>query len=250
MSKKTIVEFKEVSFSYPQNPEKVILDKVDWTLEEGGFSILMGPSGSGKSSFLRIINRLSERTGGQINIAGRSITDIPVEELRREVGMVFQAPSLQPGTVRENIGFGPGLRKEKMSDNQVIELLSHVGLDKELLNRPADQLSIGQQQRVAIAQSLANKPKILLMDEPTSALDISATTTIEDLIKKLHREMNLSVVFVTHSPQQGRRIGRDAHLLYNGKIIEAGAPEEFFDNPRNEITRLFLEGKLNNNQGE
>lgn len=250
MSEKPIVEFEKVSFAYPQNPEKLILDEVDWSFNEGGFSILMGPSGSGKSSFLRIINRLSERTGGRILIGGRSIDDIPVEELRREVGMVFQAPSLQPGTVRDNIGFGPFLRKEKMPDDKIVELLFLVGLDKELLKRPADQLSIGQQQRVAIAQTLANEPKVLLMDEPTSALDVSATMTIEELIKKLHREMNLSVVFVTHSPQQGRRIGCEAHLLYNGKIIEAGSPSDFFDNPKNEVTRLFLEGKLNNKQGE
>jgi putative ABC transport system ATP-binding protein len=186
---------------------------------------IVGPSGSGKSSFLRLLNRLDEPTSGAVFLAGQDYRQLPPRELRRRVGMVTQRPFLFPGNVASNLRFGPLQRGETLSDNDVAELLERVGLPG-FAPRDVVNLSGGEQQRVSLARALANRPEVLLLDEPTSALDEAAKSGVEELICKLARETSLTCVLVTHDRDQARRMCQRVAILEKGRLIHTGTPAE------------------------
>lgn len=221
---------------------KEILRAVSLTARQGEIYTVIGPSGSGKSTLLRLINRLLEPSSGTIFFAGSDIKHMPVTEVRRKIGLVFQQPVLFPGSVEENICYGPRLS----GDNSVdwAKYLDLVGLERDLLQRDAAALSGGQQQRVALARALANKPEALLLDEPTSALDPRATEQLEDLVMSLVKSLGLTVIWVTHNMDQAKRVGNRTMLLVNGQVIEDRATGDFFSRPEQETTIRFLAGKL------
>jgi putative ABC transport system ATP-binding protein len=186
--------------------------------------LLLGPSGSGKSTLLRLLNRLEDPDRGEIRLDGTPLCDLPVLALRRRVVMVGQQPAMFPGTVGDNLSYALRLRSLPRAeiDGRTRESLSQVGLPDELLERPADRLSVGQQQRVCLARALALRPEALLLDEPTAALDPASAGIILRLVCDLQTEMGLTVVYVTHRLAEAQALGGTALLLDNGRIVESG----------------------------
>jgi len=182
---------------------------------------IVGPSGSGKSSLLRLLNRLDEPTSGTVFVEGTDFRNLEPRELRRKLGMVTQRPYLFPGTVAENLQFGPAQRGETLAGEAIEELLSQVGL-KDYGGRNVANLSGGEAQRVSVARTLANSPLVLLLDEPTSALDEAAKLEVESSIQKVVHDHGLTCVMVTHDLAQASRLAEKALLLEAGRIVRAG----------------------------
>lgn len=202
-----------------------ILDDVSVSVPESTVLVVVGPSGSGKSSFLRLLNRLDEPTEGTVLLGGEDYRTIPPRTLRRRVGLVPQDPALVPGTVFENVARGPLLRGDPVDEAEVGRLLGRLGLDG-YADRDIEELSGGEKQRVAIARTLLNDPDVLLLDEPTSHLDSASEATVESLLTDLIRELDLTVVMVTHDEEQARRMGDRALVLREGRLDRLGPVEE------------------------
>lgn len=206
--------------------------------------VVIGPSGSGKSTFLRCLNQLEKATSGEIIIDGVSVTDpkTNINEVRQEVGMVFQRFNLFPHmTALENVALAPiKVRKQSRKEAQelAVQLLERVGL-KDKTHQYPEKLSGGQQQRVAIARSLAMRPKIMLFDEPTSALDPEMVGEVLEVIKSLARE-GMTMVVVSHEMGFAREVGDRVIFMDEGLIVEEGTPEQVFSNPTNQRTQTFL----------
>ena len=182
---------------------RVVLDDLDLDIDRGATAIV-GPSGAGKSTLLRLLNRLADPDAGTISYRGEPIADRDVLELRREVALVPQLPACIEGTVAENVAFGPRLAGRE--DPDVGRALTLAGLGDDFAERDAAGLSVGEQQRVMLARSLALEPAVLLLDEPTSALDEATRDAIEGTLADLRRRLDMSFVVVTHDPAQARRL--------------------------------------------
>jgi glutamine transport system ATP-binding protein len=222
-----------------------VLRGVELDVCEGDVVAVIGSSGSGKSTFLRCINRLEHPTSGRILLEGQEITGRHVDLVatRRQIGMVFQQFNLFPHmSVLENVIEGPvtALKIPRPPARELgLELLTKVGLREKADARPA-QLSGGQQQRVAIARALAMRPKIMLFDEPTSALDPELTAEVLNVIKQLADE-GMTMIVVSHEMAFVRRVADRVVVMDEGRIVEQGSPEELFRNPREDRTRRFLQ---------
>ena len=220
-----------------------VLKGVNLTIAEKEVVVIIGPSGSGKSTLLRCINFLEEPTGGSIVIDGIPLNgEANINEIRKEVGMVFQRFNLFPHmTVLQNLMLAPmkvrGVSKEE-AEKTAHMYLKKVGMEDRANNYP-DQLSGGQQQRVAIARALCMKPKALLFDEPTSALDPEMVNEVLDVMKQLANE-GMTMAVVTHEMGFAREVGDRVCFVDGGKILEEGIPEEIFGNPKEERTKNFL----------
>ncbi|WP_254545580.1 ABC transporter ATP-binding protein [Halomarina pelagica] len=202
-----------------------IVDDVSVAIPESTVLVVVGPSGSGKSSFLRLLDRLDEPTEGTVLIEGEDYRAIPPRDLRRRVGLVPQDPALVPGTVFENVARGPRLRGDPIDEAHVEELLERLGL-AGYCDRDVEDLSGGEKQRVAIARTLLNDPDVLLLDEPTSHLDSAAEARVESLLSELIADLDLTVVMVTHDEDQARRMGDHAMVLRAGRLERVGPVEE------------------------
>jgi putative ABC transport system ATP-binding protein len=206
-------------------PGKVLVSGASFEVHRGETLAVVGPSGSGKSSLLRLINRLDEPTSGTVYLDETDYREIAPRELRRRVGMVTQRPYLFPGTVGNNLQFGPRQRGETLSATVVEGLLASVGL-AEFGAREVANLSGGEAQRVSFARALANSPEVLLLDEPTSALDEDAKHGVEMLIRQIGREQGIPCVLVTHDVAQAGRLAERALLLEAGRVVRSGPVEE------------------------
>ncbi len=204
---------------------KSILSDISFTVAKLDLLGIVGPSGSGKSSLLRLLNRLDEPTNGTVYIDGINYRLLPPRELRRRVGMVTQRPFLFPGDVASNLRFGPAQRGETVPDEDIARLLDRVGL-AGFAGSEVSVLSGGEQQRVSLARALANRPEVLLLDEPTSALDEESKLGIEELIASLVRDHSLTCVMVTHDRDQARRICNRVILLEAGHLTQSGTAME------------------------
>ncbi|RME60984.1 MAG: phosphate ABC transporter ATP-binding protein [Caldilineae bacterium] len=204
---------------------KTLVDHISVTVERGDVLAVIGPSGAGKSSFLRLLNRLDEPTEGAVYLEGRDYRTIPPRELRRRVGMLMQAPFLFPGTVADNIRFGPLQRDELLPDAAIQALLERVHLPGYATRR-VDNLSGGEAQRVSLARTLANRPDILLLDEPTSALDDATERDVEALVAEIIRDQALTCLLVTHKMEQAQRLANRAMLMEAGRLVAVGPIEE------------------------
>jgi general L-amino acid transport system ATP-binding protein len=217
---------------------------ISMTVYTGEVIVIFGPSGSGKSTFIRTLNRLEEHQRGQIIIDGTELShDVRnIEKIRQEVGMVFQQFNLFPHlTVLQNITIAPvWVRKwPKMKAEDVgLRLLERVGIPEQAHKYPG-QLSGGQQQRVAIARALAMQPKIMLFDEPTSALDPEMIKEVLDVMVELART-GMTMLVVTHEMSFARAVADRMFFFDQGVIVESGTPEDIFQNPREDRTKLFL----------
>ncbi|MDR3600820.1 MAG: ATP-binding cassette domain-containing protein [Desulfosporosinus sp.] len=240
------VEVKAVSLSVRQDAQTVeLLKEVSLAVRLGMIHALLGPSGSGKSTLLYTINRLRPIQQGKIMLEGNDIRQLNVFELRRRIGLVMQKPIFFPGTIGENILYGPSLwAKDNLSSVDPKHYLELVQLEPDWVSRDPNTLSGGQQQRVSLARTLANNPEVLLLDEPTSALDAQASEYLETLITNLCHKQELTVIWVTHDVHQAERIAQDVTLLYQGRAVEHGLAERFFAGPCTEEGRAYLAGKL------
>jgi putative ABC transport system ATP-binding protein len=204
---------------------KVLTDDINVQVQIGEVVAVVGPSGSGKSSFLRLLNRLDEPIGGTVRLNGEDYRKLAPQELRRRVSMVMQTAYLFSGTVAENVAYGPRQRGQRLLAEQTDALLQRVGLPG-YQERDASNLSGGEAQRVSIARALANAPEILLLDEPTSALDEDSARGVEDLVLDIIRERRMTCVIVTHNNSQARRIAHRTMIIQDGKLVAIGPTDE------------------------
>lgn len=216
------IELREICRTIARKPGKdsvrsEILNKVSLKVDRGALITIMGPSGAGKSTLLRLINRLAEADSGVILLDNAEIKTFDPKELRRRVGMVFQIPLTFKGSVRDNIAFG---KKLWNTDADIEALAAEAAIPPELMDADAANLSVGEKQRVCIARALANKPEALLLDEPTSALDKTSAEKVESLLLRLQSEHGLTMLWVTHDPEQSRRVSRHNFVLEAGKLRE------------------------------
>ena len=231
------------------------LKSINIAMEEKAVTAFIGPSGCGKSTFLRTLNRMNDyidgfRTQGQILLDGRDIyaTDVRVDELRKEVGMVFQKPNPFPKTIFENVVYGlkiQGIKDKKLLQETAEKSLRQTALwdeVKDKLDRSALALSGGQQQRLCIARALAISPSVILMDEPTSALDPISTAKIEELIHEL--KQHYTIIIVTHNMQQAGRVSDHTAFFYMGELIEYAKTKTMFTSPKNERTQNYITGRF------
>jgi putative ABC transport system ATP-binding protein len=201
--------------------DKILIQDANFELQKGEVLAITGPSGSGKTSLLRLLNRLDEPTSGTVFVEGADYRQIEPRELRRKLGMVTQRPYLFPGSVADNLRFGPAQRGETLQLGAIEELLAQVGL-KDYAGRDVANLSGGEAQRVSVARTLANSPLALLLDEPTSALDEAAKLEVESAIQKVVRDQGLTCVMVTHDVAQAVRLASRALVLERGQVVRAG----------------------------
>ena len=219
------------------------LKGISMDVAEGEVLVIAGPSGSGKSTFIRCINRLEQHQEGQIIVDGIELTnDLKnIEAIRSEVGMVFQSFNLFPHlTVMQNITLAQiWVRKKNRAEaeEKAMELLERVGIPEQAQKFPGQ--SGGQQQRVAIARALAMEPKIMLFDEPTSALDPEMIKEVLDVMKELAKS-GMTMIVVTHEMGFAKEVADRVMLFDDGMLVEENTPEEFFNNPKSDRTKLFL----------
>ena len=236
-----MIDVKHLSKSFGDH---LVLDDISEHIHPGEKVVVIGPSGLGKSTFLRCLNLLEIPTKGSITFDGTEITDpkVDIDRIRRQMGMVFQHFNLFPNmTIRKNITLAPvqtGLMKQAQADQQAMELLRRVGLEDKADSYP-NQLSGGQKQRIAIVRALAMKPKLMLFDEPTSALDPEMVGEVLDVMKQLAQE-GMTMVVVTHEMGFAREVGDRVLFMADGKIVEQNTPAEIFSHPREERTKAFL----------
>lgn len=221
-----------------------VLKGINAEIHKGDVMVVIGASGSGKSTFLRCLNRLEEPTGGTILFEGTDITDpkVNINLHRQKMGMVFQQFNLFPHmTVLKNMTLGP-LKLLKLDKNEAekraMELLERVGLADRAGSYPS-QLSGGQKQRIAIVRALCMNPDVMLFDEPTSALDPEMVGEVLDVMKQLAKD-GMTMVVVTHEMGFAREVGTDVVFVDDGVILEQGPPQEFFGNPKNQRLKDFL----------
>lgn len=200
-----------------------ILDRIDLDVAAGEMLAVVGPSGAGKTSLLRVVVRLDEPTSGTVLLDGTDTRKIPPRRLRRRVGLVPQSAGLWDGTVADNVALGPRLRDEPVDGARVEELLARVGMEG-FAGRRVDDLSGGEAQRVALARTLMNDPGVVLMDEPTASLDPATEAAVEDLLGEVLADR--TAVVVTHDRSQARRLGDRVALLRDGRIRRTGPPGE------------------------
>lgn len=205
--------------------DKHLVDDISIEVQRSDFFAVVGPSGAGKSSFLRLLNRLDEPTGGTVYLDGKDYREIRPSVLRQRVGMVMQMAYLFPGTVGDNIRFGPRQRGEELSNEHIENLLSKVGLDG-YSDRNVNHLSGGEAQRVSLARTLANSPEVLLLDEPTSSLDDQSEREVERLILEIIQSEKLTCLMVTHDMSQAERLADRAILIREGHLIKMGPVKE------------------------
>lgn len=234
-----LLGFKTVTCRVP-GAERPLVEDVSLDLEAGDRLALLGPSGAGKSSLLRLVNRLSEPTSGEIRVLGRPLPDWPVRDLRRTAALVFQVPALFEGTVRANLLFGPAQAGQVLEESRLVELLKDVALGPEFLAREARSLSVGEQQRVAMARALALDPRLLLLDEPTSSLDPPNARALVQMLVELCERHSLAAVFVTHQLEHARAFGTRVAFMSGGRIRTLQPVAEFFDAPGCAEAREFI----------
>ena len=229
------------------------LKNISIDIPEKSITALIGPSGCGKSTFLKTLNRMNDlipsvRITGEVLYHGTDIFQAEVNNLRKEVGMVFQKPNPFPMSIYDNIAYGPrthGIRNKAQLDDIVEKALRDAAIwdeVKDRLKKNALGMSGGQQQRLCIARALAVEPEVLLMDEPTSALDPISTSHIEDLAMELKEKY--TIVIVTHNMQQAVRISDQTAFFLLGDLVEYGSTEEMFSKPRDKRTEDYITGRF------
>ena len=243
-----ILEVKNFSVSYD---DKKILKNINMYIDRNKITAIIGPSGCGKSTFLKSLNMMineekGAKTFGDIFFEGKNIKDFEVENLRKNIGLVFQTPTPFPFSIYKNMTYAPiyyGIKDKNQLDNLVKEKLKLAGLYDEIkdeINKSALSLSGGQQQRLCIARELTVEPEVLLLDEPCSALDIQNTIKIEEMLKNLSK--NYTIIIVTHNLAQAKRIADKTAFFFEGELVEYEDTEKIFSNPRNEKTKKYING--------
>ena len=250
MNKEVVYEIKNLNAWFGKNQ---VLKNVSLKIYRNKITAIMGPSGCGKTTLLRCFNRLNDhiesfKLEGDILFNGQSIYKMDPAQLRRRVGMVFQRPTPFPMSIFDNVAYGPRihrLARRKELNKLVEKALKAAALWSEIkkdLRKSAYKLSGGQQQRLCIARAIAVEPEVILLDEPTSALDPIATERIEKLLEDL--SSRYTIIIVTHSIGQALRISDYLGFMYKGELVEFGETPRVSEDPKHELTQLFLTGKI------
>ena len=240
----TAIEFKHVKKVYG---EKVIIDDFNLKITPGEFLTVVGSSGCGKTTILKMINGLIIPDEGQVLVHDQCTQAVDLIELRRGIGYAIQGSVLFPHmTVAQNIAYVPNLLN-KNDKKRTYEALSKwmkiVGLDEELIHRYPSELSGGQQQRVGIARALAASPDILLMDEPFGAVDEITRSTLQDEILRIHHQENITIIFVTHDINEALKLGSRNMVMDQGKVVQLASPREILEHPKTEFVRKLVQRK-------
>ncbi|ANU26636.1 phosphate ABC transporter ATP-binding protein [Planococcus versutus] len=238
-SYKPAIHFNAVDFSYGKT---TILKDITGSFPKGKITTLVGPSGAGKTTLLKLCNGLLSAQTGEVYIKDQPIESYGPVELRRLVGIALQSAPMVTGTVYENLNLPLDLQGKSLSKAEAYELLEDVGLEEELLERKVKDLSGGQRQKVSIARTLVNKPEILLLDEITSSLDRTSLREIEELIVKINRQYDVTIIWITHNLQQAVEIGDYTWVMMDGEVVETGE-SELLNDPVNDKVKRFVRGE-------
>lgn len=232
------IHFEKVCY---KKDDSLILNEVSGDFYKGKITTIVGPSGAGKTTVLKMCNALISPTSGDIFIDGKNIKGYKPTELRKNVGIALQNAPLIRGTIYDNLALPKTLQNQSLSKEKAISFLEDVGLEASLLHRDSHDLSGGQKQKVSIARTLINQPKILLLDEITSALDPTSTHEIEQLILKINKKYNVTIIWITHNLEQASNIGHFTWVMMNGRLIESGKSSLLHESTNKKI-QLFVEG--------
>ena len=237
-----MIELINVGMTYPCG--NVGLKNINLTINESEITVFIGPSGSGKTTLLKMINRLEDNTTGEVKINGKNVKEYDIHKMRWDIGYALQQVALFPHmNVEENIAIVPELKKWKKEkiNARIDELLNMVGLEpKKYRKRNPSELSGGEAQRVGIARALAADPKIILMDEPFSALDPITRASLQEDVKKLQKQINKTIVFVTHDIEEAFLLGDKICIIQDGELIQSGTKQEIISNPKNDFVKKFI----------
>ena len=239
-----IIQYENVCKKYG---DKVVLDNFSLNIEKGEFIVVVGTSGSGKTTIMKMINGLVKPDSGCVKLNGENIDSKDIISLRRQIGYAIQGNALFPHmSVRDNIAYTLNLQKadRKTVEKTVDEKLKLVGLPLELKDRFPSELSGGQQQRVGIARAYASSPEILLMDEPFGAVDAITRCQLQKDLKKIHRETECTIVFITHDISEALKLGTKILVLDGGKIQQYDVPEKIKNEPANSFVKTLIEMAL------
>ncbi len=241
MEKQDVIHFESVSKTYGKN---LILNDFNLKINIGEFLTIIGSSGCGKTTVLKLINGLLTPEIGKIHVNGQDISRVNQIELRRRVGYVIQGVGLFPHmNIRKNISYVPNLIKKddkRKIESKVEKLIKVVGLSEDMLERYPSELSGGQRQRVGIARALAASPEILLMDEPFGAVDEITRKLLQEEILRIYKELNVTIVFITHDIKEALKLGTRVLVMDKGKIIQIGPPAEIIENPKTDFVKKLI----------
>ena len=248
-SNEKLIEMKNLKKYFPMKQKQVLkaVDNVTMDIHKGEILSLVGESGSGKATLGRTVSRLYHKTNGDILFGGKPVEKYSIKEFTKKVQMIFQDPqaSLNPRmTVGDIIAEGIDIHKlaktKKERMEKVYSLLEIVGLNREHANRFPHEFSGGQRQRIGIARALAVDPEVLVCDEPISALDVSIQAQVVNLLKDLQKERNLTLLFIAHDLSMVKYISDRVAVMYRGKVVELGTPEEVYNNPIHSYTKSLI----------
>lgn len=237
----SVIELEDITASYG---DQRILEHFDLKVEQGTFLTIIGSSGCGKTTVLKLMNGLLTPARGTVRIGGTDIARTDIQELRRNIGYVIQEIGLFPHmTIEKNISYVPGLYKTR--DKAAIsaragELAEAVGLSRDMLKRYPSELSGGQRQRAGIARALMNRPKIILMDEPFGAVDGITRKKLQEEIQRIHRELGGTIVFITHDIEEALKLGSRVLVMDEGRIIQDGPPSDVREHPATDFVRQLV----------
>ncbi|MFC6169339.1 ABC transporter ATP-binding protein [Loigolactobacillus jiayinensis] len=245
------IQFKQVSKKFADN---YAVEKLDLTIEASELFVLVGASGSGKTTTLKMINRLEDVTDGTIEYQGKPLDAVPLRDLRLQMGYVLQQIALFPNmTVAENIRLIPEMKHMAPAKikQRVTDLLTEVGLDPATYaTRMPSDLSGGEQQRVGIIRAFAAQPQVVLMDEPFSALDPISREQLQKLTLKIHQRLKSTIVFVTHDMNEALQLGDRIGVMQNGHLVQVGTPDEIAQQPANDfVSKMFASAQTNDIYG-
>lgn len=236
---KAAITLKNVSYSADG---QAILKNISGKFPFGKISTLVGPSGAGKSTLFRLLNGLKSPESGEIHIFDQPISEYHPISLRRLIGLALQNAPMVSGTVIDNLQLPLKLRGAEMNESEALELLKLVGLNEKFLYHNVQNLSGGQRQKVSIARTLVNKPKILLLDEITSSLDRVSQQDIEELIMRINKVKEVTILWITHNIEQALHVGDYTWVMMNGELVEAGEIS-LLREPKTEAVRQFVKGE-------
>lgn len=241
MEKQAVIQLKGISKSYGDN---LILNDFNLSIDKGEFLTIIGSSGCGKTTVLKLINGLLTPENGGVYVQGEDISKMNQINLIRKIGYVIQGVGLFPHmSIRKNISYVPNLIREDSKSNIeliVKNLIKVVGLNEDMLDRYPNELSGGQRQRIGIARALAASPNILLMDEPFGAVDEITRKLLQEEILRIYKQLNVTIVFITHDIKEALKLGTRVLVMNEGNIVQEGSPLEIVENPKTEFVRNLI----------